>query len=71
MVFCYGSDRKLGQEEYVIMGQRCKGPKQLGLFHPVETRAAAEVLRSKCPGFDVRAKHSHYESSFSSAISHC
>lgn len=53
------------------MGQRCKGPKQLGLFHPVGTRAAAEVLRSKCPGFDVRAKHSPYESSSSSAISHC
>ena len=59
MVFCYGSYRKLSQEEYVITGQRCKGPKQLGLFHPAGTaRAAADVLRSKCPGFNVGAKQS-------------
>lgn len=72
MVFCCGSYRKLSQEECVITGQRCKGPKRLGPFHPVGTaRAAAEVLRSKCPGFNVWAKHSRYESSSSSAISHC
>ena len=69
MVFCCGSYRKLSQEECVITGQRCKGQAVRAVSSSGNNKG--KVLRSKCPVFNVWAKHSCYESSSSSAISHC